>query len=225
LADDVPGLTVSRIDPVAETQAYTDNVLATSGKDLDDAGRELLREDLRSPCTEEVAVFHAFWKLVREARGGSSSSTPPRPAIRCCCSMPPEAITAKCCGISVRKGKSVTTPLMMLQDPEYTRVLIVQRCPRRRRCIEAARLQVDLRRADIEPYGWVVNSSLAAASTTDPILVRRAQAERPQIERIQTELAQRTFIVPQLAEPPVGRQSLHQLFTDERRAPMPTAAR
>src|SRR6266540_6949462 len=61
-----PGLTVSRIDPVAETRAYTAEVLSTVGPQLDEKGRALLEEDLRSPCTEEVAVFRAFARTVAD---------------------------------------------------------------------------------------------------------------------------------------------------------------
>ncbi|SQC92598.1 Arsenical pump-driving ATPase [Cedecea neteri] len=60
LADAMPGLTVSRIDPKAETERYRRYVMDNQGKDLDDAGRAVLEEDLRSPCTEEIAVFQAF---------------------------------------------------------------------------------------------------------------------------------------------------------------------
>src|SRR5665811_1060110 len=60
----VPGLQVSRIDPVEATRSYRHHVMATKGKNLDDAGRATLAEDLRSPCTEEVAVFQQFSKAV-----------------------------------------------------------------------------------------------------------------------------------------------------------------
>ena len=62
------GLRVDRIDPKAETQRDIDKIMAARGRDLDVAGRALLREDLESPCTEEVAVFHAFSRIVGEAR-------------------------------------------------------------------------------------------------------------------------------------------------------------
>ena len=60
-------LTVSRIDPHAETARYRQEVLARKGAALDAAGRALLEEDLRSPCTEEIAVFQAFSSLIRES--------------------------------------------------------------------------------------------------------------------------------------------------------------
>ena len=60
-------LTVSRIDPHAETERYRQHVLETKGAKLDAQGRALLEEDLRSPCTEEIAVFQAFSRIIREA--------------------------------------------------------------------------------------------------------------------------------------------------------------
>ena len=60
-------LTVSRIDPHAETERYRQEVLKTKGAKLDAQGRALLEEDLRSPCTEEIAVFQAFSRIIREA--------------------------------------------------------------------------------------------------------------------------------------------------------------
>ena len=65
----MPGLTIDRIDPEAETLRYVDKIMSTKGRELDDEGKALLREDLASPCTEEVAVFHAFSRTVAEARG------------------------------------------------------------------------------------------------------------------------------------------------------------
>lgn len=65
-----PGLTVSRIDPVTETKAYTEEVLRESGDGLDEKGRALLEEDLRSPCTEEIAIFRAFAQMVNKGNEG-----------------------------------------------------------------------------------------------------------------------------------------------------------
>jgi len=64
LESEVPELKVSRIDPKAETQAYRQHAMATAEKRLDAQGLALLEEDLRSPCTEEIAVFHAFSRIV-----------------------------------------------------------------------------------------------------------------------------------------------------------------
>ena len=69
---------------------------------------------------------------------------------------------------------------------------------------EAASLQDDLRRAKIEPWAWVVNRTLAQTGTTDPLLQRRIGGEAVQIARIRSGLAQRLYLLPFLAEPPVG---------------------
>ena len=88
-------LAVSSIDPAEAIRVYRDHVLATKGAALDEQGRATLAEDLRSPCTEEVAVFQLFRALSANRSRSSSSSTPHRPGTRCCCSMPPAPITAK----------------------------------------------------------------------------------------------------------------------------------
>ena len=78
---------------------------------------------------------------------------------------------------------------------------------------EAAALQEDLRPRQIEPYAWVINRSLAAARTADPLLAARARAELAQIDRVRERLARRVAIVPWQASPPVGRAALHELAT------------
>jgi arsenite-transporting ATPase len=108
--------------------------------------------------------------------------------------------------------KSLTTPLMRLQDPSYTRVVIVT-LPEVTPVSQAAALQEDLRRARIEPYAWVLNKSLAVSGTRDPVLLARLEGERRQTARIARGLARRTFIVPWLASPPVGIDALAALTT------------
>ena len=72
-------------------------------------------------------------------------------------------------------------------------------------------LQDDLRRAKIEPWAWVINKSAAATGTTDPLLQARLVGERRQAARIAGGLARRTFVLPWLAEPPVGVSALGAL--------------
>jgi len=67
LAEDLPHLSVSRIDPAEETARYRAHVLESKGRDLDAEALRMLEEDLRSPCTEEIAVFQAFSRVIRES--------------------------------------------------------------------------------------------------------------------------------------------------------------
>jgi arsenite-transporting ATPase len=104
----------------------------------------------------------------------------------------------------------IVTPLMRLRDPLYTHVILVT-LPEITPVSEAAALQEDLRRAEIEPFAWVINRSLLASGTQDPLLRQRLIGERKQIERVERSLARKTFIVPWQAIPPVGLPALKQL--------------
>jgi arsenite-transporting ATPase len=99
---------------------------------------------------------------------------------------------------------------MRLQDPNYTRVIIVT-LPETTPVLEAQALQEDLRRANIEPFAWVVNGSLAAARPRDALLVQRARAELDEILTVRDTLAHRFAVVPFQAEEPAGAERLRRL--------------
>ena len=112
----------------------------------------------------------------------------------------------------------IITPLMRLQDPAYTRVLLVtlaETTP----VSQASALQEDLRRAQIEPYAWVINKSLLAAGTRDPLLRQRLLGERKQIDRVCGSMAKRAFFVPWQATPPIGLPALQELAYSRPAAP------
>lgn len=212
LGSAVQGLTVSRIDPRAETERYVERVLQTKGRDLDEAGRALLEEDLRSPCTEEVAVFHAFSRIVNEARRGVVVLDTAPTGHTLLLLDATGAYHREVMRTSSMPAERVVTPMMRLQDPELTRILIVT-LPETTPVLEAEGLQADLRRAGIEPYAWVINQSLAAAETADPLLAARAASEHSLIETVRDDLAERVAIVPMKAESPVGPARLRELVT------------
>ena len=110
---------------------------------------------------------------------------------------------------NLASGMHVVTPMMRLQDPKQTKMLIVT-LPETTPVLEAEALQVDLRRAGIEPWAWVINSSLAAAEPSDPLLAARANQERTHIERVQHSV-ERVAIVPWLIDEPVGCDRLRAL--------------
>jgi arsenite-transporting ATPase len=198
------GLTVDRIDPVAETARYIEKIMATRGRDIDDADRALMREDLASPCTEEVAVFHAFSRIVAEARGAfvvMDTAPTGHTLLLLDATGAYHRQMTRDMG-TAGKGR-IVTPLMRLQDPDHTRVILVT-LPETTPVSEAASLQEDLRRAKIEPWAWVVNRTLAGTGTTEPLLRRRIGGEAVQIARIREGLSPRLFAVPFCAEPPVG---------------------
>ncbi|MGS2744132.1 arsenical pump-driving ATPase [Halomonas sp. LS-001] len=210
LAGDVDNLTVSRIDPEVETQVYRDHIMATRGASLDAEGRKMLEEDLRSPCTEEIAVFQAFSKIIREA-GRKFVIMDTAPTGHTLLLL--DATGSYHRDIMRHAGETnarMVTPMMRLQDPTQTKVLIVT-LPETTPVLEAARLHDDLKRAEITPYAWVINASLAATDTNHPLLVARAATEAPEIARVEESLSARYSVVPMLADDPVGAMKLRAL--------------
>ncbi len=194
----VRGLHVSRIDPEAETRAYTREVLESSGCGLDKKGRALLEEELRSPCTEEIAVFRAFARAVDEGKGGFViiDTAPTGHTLLLL-----DAAEAYHREVSKSMGEipeSVRRLLPRLRDPRFTRMLLVT-LPEATPVHEAAALQRDLKRAGIAPYAWVINQSLTPVQTHDPVLVARKGNERRYIDEA-CALSSRVAVVPWLAQ-------------------------
>jgi len=106
----------------------------------------------------------------------------------------------------------VVTPLMRLQDASYTRMILVT-LPEVTPVSQASALQDDLRRAGIEPYAWVLNKSVLAAGTRDPLLGARMEGERAQLRRMADGVAKRMFVLPWLTRPPIGFVELSKLVT------------
>jgi len=218
LSGSLDQLAVSRIDPHLETERYRREVLTSKGARLDAQGRALLEEDLRSPCTEEIAVFQAFSRILREAgkRFVVMDTAPTGHTLLLL-----DATGAYHREFARQAGPSgmhFTTPMMMLQDPKRTKVLLVtlaETTP----VLEAASLQEDLRRAGIEPWAWIVNNSLAAARPASRLLRQRAVAEREQIEAVATRYSARYAVIPLLAAEPVGVDRLLELTAGHRLIP------
>lgn len=211
-----PGLTVSRIDPAAETRAYTDEVLSSVGPELDEKGRALLEEDLRSPCTEEVAVFRAFARTVAQGEDGIVvlDTAPTGHTILLLDAA--ESYHREVLRQGSRMPESVRELLPRLRDPRFTRVLLVT-LPEATPVHEARALQDDLARAGITPFGWVVNQSLTPVSTRDPVLAARRAAERPHLDEV-ASMARTLAVVPWAAAPPRGAPALAALVASARRA-------
>jgi arsenite-transporting ATPase len=211
LSGQVEGLTLSRIDPAVETAAYSAEVMRTQGANMDDAGRALLEEYLRSPCTEVIAVFRAFAREVGQATDRfvvldtaptghtllllDASESYHRELERQARSTQPE---------------EVLLLLERLRDPEFTRILLVS-LPEATPVHEAAALQDDLRRAQIEPFAWIINQSLLNSGSRDPVLQRREQLEHRYCREVATQHATRVAWLPWQAEEPVGPDALANL--------------
>lgn len=206
----LPNLQVSRIDPKTETERYRRFVLENQGKGLDAEGLAVLEEDLRSPCTEEIAVFQAFSRVIKEADNQFviMDTAPTGHTLLLL-----DATGAYHREMVRQMGKThdhVITPMMQLQDPDKTKVIIVtlaETTP----VLEAANLQNDLRRAGIAPWAWVVNNSLAAAIPSSHFLMTRASSELPLISDVEEQYATRIALTPLQSEEPVGIDLLEKM--------------
>jgi arsenite-transporting ATPase len=214
LDGEVPGLQVSRIDPKVETQRYIDKIMAAKSPSLDAQEQALLLEDLRSPCTEEVAVFHAFSRIVSEGRSAFVVlDTAPTGHSMLLMDATGAYHRQMVHEFEGHGNRHVVTPLMRLQDAAYTKIILVT-LPEVTPVSQAAALQEDLRRASVEPYAWVLNKSVLAAGTRDPLLAARLAGERKQMARMSAGLAKRLFTLPWLTVPPIGFTELSKLVSN-----------
>ncbi len=209
LPDAPSGLTISRIDPESETRKYRQLVMDEKGKGLDREGLLMLEEDLRSPCTEEIAVFQAFSRVIEESdtKFVVVDTAPTGHTL----------LLLDATGAYHRevlrysKGESQkTTPMARLQDPEKTKIIVVsllETTP----VLEALSLEADLIRAGIEPWGWIFNNSLCASKTQSPLLRKRALSEQFLWDETRKKIRKPVALVGMQESEPLGKLKLLDL--------------
>ena len=212
---DLAGFEVGRIDPREETRRYAESVLETTGKHLDADGRALLEEDLRSPCTEEIAVFRAFAHTVAQGKDGFVILDTAPTGHTLLLLDATESYHREIAKKASNLPEEVRELLPRLRDPEFTYIVVVT-LPEPTPVHEAAMLQTDLRRAGIEPFAWVINQSLSGIRTRDPLLQKRAEGEGRFIAEVLGGLSHWTALVPWVMEEPAGHDGLRQLFSESK---------
>lgn len=194
-----PTLKVERIDPKVETQRYTEKILEYKGQGQSEEAKKLILEDLKSPCTEEVAVFSAFSKAINLARR-KFVVMDTAPTGHTLLLLDAAGSYHRDIMRNNSNASRLRTPYMSLQDPALAKIILVS-LPETTPMREAADLQNDLKRAGIEPYAWLINQSLSMLSgISDPLLKSRANAEIQVIDTIKRLYARRIFGVPFMAE-------------------------
>ncbi len=200
-------LTISSINPKVEVEKYKADVIAKSGKDLDEAGLAYLKEDLESPCTEEIAVFQAFAEVVAKSENEIVVIDTAPTGHTLLLLDASQSYSKEIERSTGEVSESARKLLPQIRNPKDTSVVIItlaEATP----ILEASRLQDDLRRANINPKWWVINQSLSATNTNDPILKGKAMAEKEWIQEVNENKAEKTAIIPWFPEEKVGYDKL-----------------
>ncbi|MGX5454452.1 arsenical pump-driving ATPase [Bacillus cereus] len=203
-------ITISRIDPKVEVENYRKEVIEQAKDTVDEEGLAYLEEDLRSPCTEEIAVFRALADIVERANDEIvviDTAPTGHTLLLLDAAQTYHKEIARSTG---EVPQSVKNLLPRLRNPEETSVVIVtlaEATP----VHEASRLQGDLKRADINPKWWVINQSFYATHTSDSVLRGRAQSEVQWIQAVQKESQNNCVIIPWQSDDIVGYEKLKAL--------------
>jgi len=200
-------LTISSISPKEEVEKYKAEVLAKASKDLDEEGLAYLEEDLNSPCTEEIAVFRAFAEVVAKSENEIVVIDTAPTGHTLLLLDAAQSYSKEIARSTGEVPESVKKLLPQIRNPKETAVVIVtlaEATP----VLEASRLQDDLRRANIDPKWWVINQSLYATNTKDPVLRGKASAEKEWIHEVKENLSEKCAIIPWLQEEKIGYEKL-----------------
>ncbi|UAL46156.1 arsenical pump-driving ATPase [Sutcliffiella horikoshii] len=176
-------ITVSKVDPKAEVEAYKKQVLQQAGDGLTEEQLAYLEEDLNSPCTEEIAVFQKFANIVGKADQEVVIIDTAPTGHTLLLLDAAQSYQKELLRSTGEVPKEVQNLLPRLRNPEETAVLIVT-LPEATPVLEAERLHADLERASITPRWWIINQSFAFTETNDPLLSGRGKHELPWIERV-----------------------------------------
>ncbi|KAA6451286.1 arsenical pump-driving ATPase [Bacillus swezeyi] len=202
-------LTFSRIDPKFEVEAYKRKMIAAAGPYLDDEALAYLEEDLNSPCTEEIAVFRAFAEVVDRSKNEIVIIDTAPTGHTLLLLDAAQSYHKELERTTGEVPESVKELLPRLRNPRETSVAIVtlaEATP----VFEAKRLQEDLKRAEIEPKWWIINQSLYATHTKDPILTSKAFSEKTWINKVSEELASKTALIPWEPQEKFGYEQLKE---------------
>ena len=189
------GIEVSRIDEAEVLEAYKNEVRAKAAETMSADGMEYIEEDLRSPCTQEIAVFRAFAGIVEMADNEVVviDTAPTGHTLLLLDST--ESYNREVTRTQGGSPDSVKKLLPRLRNPKETEVVIVT-LPEATPVFEAERLQKDLRRAGINNKWWVVNSCLSLTDTDNPFLQAKATSESVWIKKVETLSKGNVALIP-----------------------------
>lgn len=196
-------MTLSKIDEKLELEKYQQEVLSKARETMGEEDLAYIEEDLRSPCTQEIAVFRAFAEIVDKAEDQVVviDTAPTGHTLLLL-----DSTQSYHREVERTKGETplaIQRLLPRLRDEAQTEVVIVT-LPEATPVFEANRLREDLLRAGINNKWWVVNQSLSMTQTTDPLLMARAQSENEWIGKVNVISNDHAAVIPWVSQVSIG---------------------
>lgn len=196
-------MTLSKIDEKFELEKYQQEVLSKARETMGEEDLAYIEEDLRSPCTQEIAVFRAFAEIVDQAEDQVVviDTAPTGHTLLLL-----DSTQSYHREVERTKGETpiaIQRLLPRLRDESQTEVVIVT-LPEATPVFEANRLREDLLRAGINNKWWVVNQCLSMTQTTDALLKARAQSENEWIGKVNAISSDNTAVIPWTAQVSIG---------------------
>lgn len=204
------GITMSCIDEKKELKRYQDEVLAKAQETMSDEDLAYIEEDLRSPCTQEIAVFRAFAEIIAQAEQETVvvDTAPTGHTLLLLDSTQSYAKEVqRTQGGDIPESVVKLLPRLRSQETEVLIVTLAEATP----VLEAERLEQDLNRAGISAGWWIINSSFYGVESQNPLLQAKAEHEVHWMNRIQKHAGSHTVLLPWCAEEVKGER-LHELF-------------
>ena len=187
------GIMVDHIDEKEELEKYSQATLEKSRQFMDEDQLDYVKEDLKSPCTQEIAVFQAFARIVDKASPEEMvvlDTAPTGHTILLLKSSQAYSHEIERSSGEVDQAAIDLLPRLQSEQAEVVMVTLAEATP----YYETQRLAEDLDRAGINHHWWLVNQSLSATETQDPVLAARASAEKEWLNKI-SQAAQGNYVI------------------------------
>ncbi|MDT2047316.1 arsenical pump-driving ATPase [Priestia flexa] len=202
-------LTISSINPEIVVEEYKNQVIKKARQELDEDGIQYLKEDLNSPCTEEIAIFQAFADVVAKAKDEIvviDTAPTGHTLLLLDATQSYHKELERSTGELSQNALELLPRLRNQQETSVVIVSLAEATP----VLESSRLQEDLKRAGIMPKWWVVNQSLYATNTADSLLKGRASTEKLWLKKISEELTSHVSVIPWQEEEKIGYEKVKE---------------